>query len=196
MAVDFKPGSTRLSRFGTKSKLSAAVLALIAASAQAPQLLSQYLDEREAVVLHSYKDGKQIWTACRGLTRINGEPVRPGMNFTRAECDKYDEQELQATLAELQRIVAPQVYATLTEPAKAGIASFCTYNLGVDRCKGTTFLQLLNAGRRNEACAQITLWIRDGGKDCRVDKSCRGQVTRRQQEDELCMHGVTWGASP
>jgi lysozyme len=191
-ASDFKPGNTNPLRYA-KHAIGAAVLALVAAGASAPDILSQFLDEREAVVLHSYKDGKQIWTACRGLTRIEGRAVTPGMTFTREQCDRYDAQELRATLAELEQLVVPDVWRSLTEPAKAGMASFCTYNLGADRCKGTTFLKLLNTGYRNEACAQITVWIRDNGRDCRVDKSCRGQVTRRMQEDELCLHGVTWG---
>jgi GH24 family phage-related lysozyme (muramidase) len=55
----------------------------------------------------------------------------------------------------------------------------------------STFLRLLNAGQRNEACAEITKWIKDGGRDCRVRANgCAGQVDRRMQEDELCLVGV------
>jgi lysozyme len=191
---DFQPGNTDPKRYVIHAA-SVAVLAIVAAGGTDTEILSQFLDEREAVVLRSYKDGKQIWTACRGLTRIHGQAVTPNMTFTKEECDQYDQVELEATLNALHFVIKPEVYATLTPPARAGIASFCVYNIGEPLCRGSTFLKLLNKGPdfRNQACAQITYWIRDGGKDCRVDRSCRGQVPRRMAEDELCLHGVTWG---
>lgn len=192
------PGNTATNRYA-KSGLSVAVAALIAAGADAPTILLQFTTEREGSRQVSYLDGasttvKRIWTICRGLTHINGQPVTQDMRLTKEECNQHDRVEVEATLKELERIVVPAVWAGLSEPARAGIASFCTYNLGATKCKGTTFLKLLNRGPsyRNQACAQITFWIRDQGKDCRVDRSCIGQVDRRMQEDELCMHGVNW----
>lgn len=200
MARELKaPGNTATSRYA-KSGLSVAVAALIAHGADAPTIMLQFVTEREGSRQVSYLDGassttKRIWTICRGLTHINGQPVTQDMRLTKDECDAHDKAELEATLRQLERIVAPAVWPTITQPARAGIASFCTYNLGAPKCGGTTFLKLLNRGPayRNAACAQITLWIRDQGKDCRVDRSCTGQVDRRMQEDELCLHGVTWG---
>jgi len=191
------PGNKALNRYAATG-LTAAVLALVAAGASDVEIMGQFIGEREGSRQVAYLDGgstsvRRIWTICKGLTHIDGKPVTPDMKLSKAECDRHDKKELQATLNELERIVAPEVWSTLTPPARAGIASFCTYNIGSPKCRGSTFLKLLNAGKRNEACAQITLWIRDGGKDCRVDSSCRGQVERRMQEDELCLHGVTWG---
>lgn len=187
------PGDKNPARYGTKTTLSVAVVALIAAGAQAPEIMDQFIEEREGSRQVSYLDGgsttiKRIWTICKGLTRIDGVPVTGNMRLTKEECARHDRKELQATLQELERIVVPVVWNGLSEPAKAGIASFCTYNLGSSKCRGSTFLRLLNAGQRNDACAQITLWIKDGGKDCRVrSNNCAGQVDRRQQEDELCL---------
>ncbi len=50
--------------------LSAAVLALIAAGAPAPDILDQFLDEKEGNHTTAYRDGAGIWTICRGATRI------------------------------------------------------------------------------------------------------------------------------
>lgn len=177
------PGDKSPGRY-RKTTLSVAVAGLIAAGASAPVILSQFLDEREGVRLTSYADGKKIWTVCRGLTRIDGQPVTPGMKFTKAECDKHDQDELKTTLAELDALVK----VPLSEPAKAGIASWCTYNIGATQCRKSTMLRLLNEGKRNDACAQITLWIRDNGKDCRIRASnCYGQIERRPNEDEMCL---------
>ena len=188
------PGNKTIGRYSAKSKLSAAVLALIVAGGSALEIMDQFILEREGSRQVSYLDGgsttaKRIWTICKGLTSIEGKPVTQNMRLTKADCEKHDRKELQATLDELERIVLPQYWAKLSEPAKAGIASFCTYNIGATKCRGSTFLRLLNSGApANDYCAQITNWIRDGGKDCRVRANgCAGQIDRRQQEDELCL---------
>jgi lysozyme len=49
-----------------KTKLSAAMLGLIAAGASAPTLMDQFLDEKEGNSLTAYRDGAGIWTICRG----------------------------------------------------------------------------------------------------------------------------------
>lgn len=188
------PGDKTVGRYSTKSKLSAAVLALVVAGGSALEIMDQFILEREGSRQVSYLDGgsttvKRIWTICKGLTNIDGKPVTPDMRLTKADCEKHDRKELQSTLDELERIVLPQYWTGLSEPAKAGIASFCAYNIGATKCRNSTFLKLLNSGApANEYCAQITNWIRDGGKDCRVRANgCAGQVDRRQQEDELCL---------
>lgn len=50
----------------TKAKLSAAMLALIAAGASAPTLMDQFLNEKEGNSLTAYLDGSGFWTICRG----------------------------------------------------------------------------------------------------------------------------------
>ncbi|OWS77933.1 glycoside hydrolase family protein [Escherichia coli] len=57
--------------------LSAAVLALIGAGASAPQILDQFLDEKEGNHTMAYRDGSGIWTICRGATVVDGKTVFP-----------------------------------------------------------------------------------------------------------------------
>lgn len=168
------------------SKLSSAVRVLIASGAGAALIMGQFLDEREGSSLRAYQDGVKVWTACRGVTRFQGQPVRQGMVFSKAECAEMDASELGQALNELDELVT----VPLSEPARAGIASFCTYNIGATKCRGSTFLRLLNEGRRQEACDQILRWTKDGGRDCRIrSNNCYGQITRREQERELCLMG-------
>lgn len=182
------PGDKTPGRYRLRSRLSAAVLALVAAGASAPVIYEQFLHEREGSRLSAYLDSAGIWTICRGLTRIEGRPVRQGDRLTQAECDRLDAEEQARGLAEMQSLVRPDVWATLSPAARAGIASFCVHNIGATKCQQSTFLRLLNAGMRNEACGEITRWIRDGGRDCRIRANgCFGQVDRRMQEDELCL---------
>lgn len=66
-----------------KYGLSAAVLALISASASAPQILDQFLNEKEGNHTTAYRDGSGIWTICRGATMVDGKPVIPGMKLSK-----------------------------------------------------------------------------------------------------------------
>lgn len=71
-----------------KTKLSAAMLALIAAGASAPVLMDQFLNEKEGNSLTSYRDGSGIWTICRGATRVDGNPVTQGMKLTQSNATR------------------------------------------------------------------------------------------------------------
>lgn len=169
----------------TRTKLSAAVLGLVLAGAPASVILDQFLNEKEGNSLTAYRDGGGIWTICRGATMIDGKPVVKGMKLTQAKCDQVNAIERDKALAWVER----NIKVPLTEPQKAGIASFCPYNLGPAKCFTSTFYAKLNAGDRKGACAEIRRWIFDQGRDCRLTKGqkdgCYGQVDRRDQESAL-----------
>lgn len=172
---------------GTKTKLSAAVLALILGGATADKILDQFLDEKEGVRTIAYQDGRGIWSICRGLTRIEGKPVTRGLKLSYSQCKRYDALERDKAIAWVKR----NVTVPLSEPAIAGIASFCPYNIGPAKCFPSTFYKKLNAGDRIGACAEIKRWIFDGGRDCRIKaNNCAGQPVRRVQESELTCWGI------
>ncbi|WP_434083491.1 lysozyme [Escherichia coli] len=207
--------------------LSAAVLALIAVGAPAPDILDQFLDEKEGNHTTAYRDGSGIWTICRGATMVDGKPVFPGMKLSKEKCDQVNAIERDKALAwvticrgatmvdgkpvfpgmKLSKEKCDQVNAIerdkalawvernikvpLTEPQKAGIASFCPYNIGPGKCFPSTFYKRLNAGDRKGACEAIRWWIKDGGRDCRIrSNNCYGQVIRRDQESALACWGI------
>lgn len=187
--VQMTPGNRDPGRY-RKSKLSAAVLSLVMAGASAPAIYQQFLGEKENTRLVAYADGENIFTICTGLTRIDGIRVKQGDRLTKEQCAFYDAEHQAGALKRMEQLVRPEVWATVSEPAKAGMASFCITNIGESKCKASSFLRELNAGHRNEACAAITLWIRDRGRDCRkAGSNCQGQPIRRMQEDELCLTG-------
>lgn len=183
-----KPGDKNPSRYKNKTFISAAVAALIAAGATAPEIYHQVLKEKEGSRQTAYLDGAGIWTICQGLTRIYGRPVVKGDKLTVEECANLDAEEQARGLAEMERLLGAGLCGSLSPAAQAGLASWCAHNLGVSKCKDSTAIRRLREGDRNGACAAITLWIRDGGNDCRDRRSgCVGQVSRRQLEDELCL---------
>ncbi|EFX8851444.1 lysozyme, partial [Shigella dysenteriae] len=56
--------------------------------------------------------------------------------------------------------VEKNIRVPLSEPQKAGIASFCPYNIGPGKCFPSTFYKRINAGDRRGACEAIRWWIR------------------------------------
>ncbi len=100
-----------------KTKLSAAMLALIAAGASAPVLMDQFLNEKEGNSLTSYRDGAGIWTICRGATRVDGRPVTQGMNLTQTKCDQVNAVERNKALAWVDQ----NVRVPLTPPQRSGL---------------------------------------------------------------------------
>lgn len=186
--IQMQPGNRDPNRY-RKHVISGAVVALIAAGAGAPQILQQFAGEKEATRLVAYQDGAHIWTICTGLTVYHGKPITPGMRLTAAECDAADAAFFARDLAEAQSIIRPDVWASLSEAAKASLADF-VHNLGKAKAADSSAVRLLNEGKRNEGCAALTLWIRDRGQDCRkAGSNCQGQPIRRMQEDELCLTG-------
>jgi lysozyme len=169
------------------SKLSKAVLALVLAGASSSAILSQFLDEKEGNKTTAYKDSVGIWTICRGLTKVDGNPVKKGMTLSAERCDELNKAETEKVIA----WVNANAKVKLTAPQIAGVASFCPYNIGTGKCLPSTFWTKLNYGNITGACQEIKRWVRDGGKDCRLrDSGCYGQVIRRDQEAELLCWGI------
>lgn len=174
----------------TRAKLSTAVLGLVLAGAPATVILDKFLDEKEGNTTTAYQDGSGVWTICRGTTLVDGKKVIKGMTLSQAKCDQVNAIERDRALAWVER----NIHIPLSEPQKAGIASFCPYNIGPGKCFPSTFYQRINAGDKKGACEAIRWWIRDGGRDCRLTKGqkngCYGQVERRDQESALACWGI------
>ncbi|WP_250394504.1 lysozyme [Escherichia coli] len=135
----------------------------------------------------AYRDGAGIWTICRGAILVDGKPVVPGMKLSKEKCDRVNAIERDKALAWVEK----NIKVPLTEPQKAGIASFCPYNIGPGKCFPSTFYRRINAGDRRGACEAIRWWIKDGGRDCRIrSNNCYGQVFRRDQESALACWGI------
>ena len=118
---------------------------------------------------------------------VDGKPVIPGMKLSKEKCAQVNAIERDKALAWVER----NIKVPLTEPQKAGIASFCPYNIGPGKCFPSTFYKRLNAGDRKGACESIRWWIKDGGRDCRTrSNNCYGQVIRRDQESALACLGI------
>lgn len=175
-----------------KSRLSAIVIGLVMAGAPAYTITEQFLQEKEGMRLTAYQDGGGVWTICLGHTK----GVYRGMVATPQQCAAWAREEIGPAIKRVEELTP----VPLSEPAKAGIASFCFYNLGEPKChwtkdkngvrRPTRFWSYWMAGDMQRACDAIPAWVFDGGRDCRIrSNGCYGQVERRAQERELCLIG-------
>lgn len=170
-----------------KSALSVVMLTMIAAGAGAPELMSQLQKEQEGTKLIAYQDGSGYWTICGGLRFVDGKEVKRGMRLTQERCDKLDAVEQKKALD----WVDTNIHIRLSAPQKVGIASFCPWNIGPQKCFPSGFYSKINRGDVLGACAEIQRWIKDGGRDCRDRKNnCLGQVSRRDREAALTCWGL------
>lgn len=163
-----------------RTKLSAAVIALVVGGASAPAILGQFSSEKEGYTLKAYQDGANTWTICRGHTKgvYGGEVATP------EQCKEFFLSDIYVSFSDIDKLVKVPMDA----PERAAVTDFCTFNIGATRCAHSTFLKYLNAGQRVKACNEIARWVYVGGKDCRMASSnCAGIVTRREQERELCL---------
>lgn len=185
--IQMTPGNRDPKRYAGKALLSTAIVALIAAGAPAIDIFQQFEYENEGSRLTAYLDGESVWTICAGLTRYQGKPVYRGMTLSVAECRAADKEAFAYALRRAEEILGPVAWASLSEPAKAGLADM-VHNLGETQFRNSTAVRELKAGRRNEGCAAITLFIRDRGRDCRkAGSNCQGQPIRRMKADALCL---------
>lgn len=161
-----------------------AIRALVAAGAGAAALAAAFIAPHEGLSLQAYRDSVGVWTICRGSTT----GVRPGDRKTREQCEELFASEVGQFLEEVDRAMRPEIPA----PSMAAITSLC-FNVGLPTCRPV--IARVNEGRLRDACNAITLYTRAGGKDCRrPDSNCRGIITRREDERELCLAGLEAGS--
>lgn len=124
------------------------------------------------------------WTVCAGIT---GPEVKPNRYYTPEDCRKL----------ELPRYIAAE------KAAKKALKHWESYNPYVQAsfidmgfnvpsalAPTTTIMTLANAGKLDQACAQMTRWVygTSNGQSVRLN----GLVDRRETTEELC---AQWGRS-
>ena len=168
---------SRKSRLTRKSK---AGIVATTVGAMAIALTTQW----EGIRLVAYQDVIGVWTACQGVTK----GIKPGMVFTREECDVLFMDELIKHEEGLRNCLRnPDAI-----PRKSYVSFVSwTYNVGVGAACRSTLVKKANADDLEGACNELPKWKFAGkGKKRRVVK---GLVNRRADEQRLCLEGVREG---
>ncbi|XHB99340.1 lysozyme [Nitratireductor sp. ac15] len=131
----------------------------------------------EGLRLYSYKDVVGVWTACYGETR----GIKPGMKFTKAQCDK----QFAARLVEFETGMRRCLKQPDTLPQETYLAFLSlSYNIGTNAFCRSTVVRRANSGNLRGACDAMTMWNRGGGR------VIQGLVNRRADERKLCLKGL------
>jgi lysozyme len=129
----------------------------------------------EGVRYPAYPDpatGGAPWTACYGHT---GPDVKPGMTFTKAQCEAF----LDADMREADAIVRRCIPVPMLRQIEAALVS-ATFNIGPSVVCGSTLQRKALANDWPGACAELSRWNKAGGREM------KGLVLRRADERALC----------
>lgn len=131
----------------------------------------------EGLRLYSYRDVVGVWTACYGETL----GIRPGMKFTKAECDAMFLPSIQKHEAGMRACLkSPD---SIPEKSYVAFVSL-TYNIGVAGFCRSSLPRLIDAGDIRTACNALVAFNRAGGQ------VVQGLVNRRAAERKLCLEGL------
>lgn len=135
--------------------------------------------------LQAYLDIAGVATACDGLTRVNGRPIRMGDRFTPGQCAEMLEHEL---ALHAQGVMACTPGLTLARPHRDHVrfaAISLAYNIGVAGWCGSTARRKIDAGQIRAGCDAFLMWnkARNRGKLRPVE----GLTKRRQRERAACL---------
>ena len=123
----------------------------------------------------AYQDIVGVWTACYGETR----GIEKGDTFTDEECDAMLGQGIVEFADGVDKCLVVQV-PDLTYGAFVSLA----YNIGTGAFCRSTLVRRANEGRLRDACDQILVWNKAGGR------VVQGLVNRRKAEHEMCLKGL------
>lgn len=159
-----------------KKTIATSLIAAVCALAQ--PAIQLYEDTKT----ESYEDVVGVWTICSGVTK----GIKPGMKMTKEQCADLDK----ATLAGFVGEVAKRISVPVSEDTLLAHVTFA-YNIGIGGYNSSKTLRETNKGNGVAGCTAMLNWYTAGGKDCRIlTNNCRGLITRRQSEVNLCLEGL------
>ncbi|QMV16664.1 lysozyme [Vibrio spartinae] len=130
----------------------------------------------------AYQDPGGVWTVCFGETA----GVRQDMSYSDQQCAMMLASSLNyhnQPLENLHYQLPPNVHIAALD---------FSYNLGTNALRRSTLYRKLKQQDIAGACLEFNRWVYLNGKDCRVTGNrCRGIVTRREIETQLCLGQIS-----
>ena len=144
---------------------------------EAIDIAREFIARWEGCELHTYLDSAGLPTIGVGHLIQNDEDFSDGI--TEDEALDILEQDMQEAIDAVEQ----NVDVFLTDEQAAALISF-VFNVGYSAFHGSTLLNLLNAGRYEDAAKQFQKWCKAGGK------TIPGLLRRRLEEKELFDAGI------
>jgi GH24 family phage-related lysozyme (muramidase) len=150
----------------------------------------------EGMVLASHWDRfAKIYDICAGITLIDGKPVKPGMRFTKTECEAMTRKQIYNDYY-LPLVKNVPGFANFPAGVQAAMISGA-YNFGVGSVAsrkgmaGSSATRLHMAGQYRKGCEAQTAFNRAGGiiVDGLIKRREMGDA-QRAGEAEICVSGL------
>ena len=130
-----------------------------------------------SVAVHERIDPPGVYTVCFGRTNYDDPKIRPGVRYTKAECETFVSADLEEKyLPEVNRCI----HVPLPPHRGAAVLDF-TYNLGGGALCKSSVARKLNAGDVRGGCNAMLLYDRANGRQL------PGLARRRRAERALCL---------
>lgn len=165
-----------------KNKL---IVAFVAAGLSAPSAYLAYdlTLPSEGLVLQPYKDPVGLQTYCVGHLALKTDVVKK--SYTEEECMAIFASDWSKHLKQLDSVVKVKYKS---EWQRQALNDF-TFNVGIGNVKSSTLLKLVNQGRHDAACYELSKWVK--GRVGGILTTLRGLVTRRDKTIPYCLGELT-----
>jgi lysozyme len=158
--------------------------ALMAAGASGPvaYVASNHTVDSEGMYTQPYLDPVGLQTVCVGHLVTKNEVVKK--QYTLEECiDMYVKDWIKHT-KQVDRVVKVPYRSEWMHAASIDF----TFHMGIGSVTSSTYIKLLNAGKYDEACEQLTRWVY--GRVNGVMVKMPGLVIRATERYKYCMGTV------
>jgi lysozyme len=126
-----------------------------------------------------YIDPVGLPTVCVG--RMD-RSLKLGQKFSVEDCMKMFAEDYKKHQKQLESVVRVPFKS---DWQKEALTDF-TFNVGIGNVRSSTLIRLLNQGRHEEACRQLTRWNKAGGREL------RGLTIRRANTMPYCLGTLSW----
>lgn len=139
----------------------------------------------EGVVLGVYRDSAGYPTECIG--RLN-KTAKVGESRSLEECINKFVEDWKKHQAQLDRVVKVEYRS---EWQRGAFTDF-TFNKGIGAVQSSTLLRLMNQGKHDLACEQLSRWVYARNGKTGVMEVLRGLVIRATAQYKYCMGDIPY----
>jgi lysozyme len=143
--------------------------------------------------LKAYLDIVGVATACDGITRYKGKPIKIGDNFAEAQCTEMLEDELIVHAEGVMKCsptlaLSDDPYKEAEREGPRFAAVSFAYNVGVAGFCGSSVNRNFRAWDYTAGCNALMAWNK--GRVKGVLRPIEGLTARRKREKKVCLEGL------
>jgi len=163
------------------------LVALLVGGVSAPSafVATNLTAPKEGVVLGVYRDSAGHATECIG--RLN-KTAKVGEPRTIEECVQKFVEDWIKHEKQIDRVVKVP-YKSAWQ--RAALTDF-TFNKGIGNVQSSTLLKLLNHGKHEAACKELTKWVWARNAKTGLMEKLRGLVSRADDQYQYCMGNIPY----